>query len=216
MTRSRIRGSLLVLVALLATTARADTASYTWYAGGSYGTASFDQGFGDFFNGGPGMFSVDDADTGWKIFGGRRLTEHLAIELSYVDLDNDVDDQMTFVGSEGSGVELLQDPASLHLEEARATAIAVIGALPLTDRATLLARAGAAAWEADRTTLDQAGRTTRSESGVDATFGAGFQYRVGARVELRLDWERYADIAGDDIDLLSVGVLVPLGSRRSQ
>ena len=216
MTRSTICGSLLVLVALLTTSARADTAAYGWYAGGSYGTASFNQGFGDFFDGGPGMFSVDDSDTGWKIFGGRRLTEHFAIELSYVDLDNDVDEQTTLAGSDGSGAELLQDPASVHLEEAQATAIAVIGAWPLTDRATLLARAGAAAWEADRTTLDQAGRRTRSESGVDATFGAGFQYRVGERVELRLDWERYADIDGDDIDLLSLGVLVPLGSRKSR
>jgi OOP family OmpA-OmpF porin len=218
MTRYLIRGSLLVLVALVATTASANTTSYDWYAGGSYGTASFSHGFDGFFDsGGIGGFMVNDSDTGWKIFGGRRLSEHVSIEISYVDLNNGVDNETTFsASSDDSGARFTDGGPIVDLGDARATAVVLVGTLPLTDRATLLAKAGAAEWEADRIATDRAGRTIRDESGTDAILGAGFQYRVGARVEVRLDWDRYAKIAGDQVDLLSLGVVIPLGSWRDQ
>jgi hypothetical protein len=85
--------------------------------------------------------------------------------------------------------------------------------LPLGKRATLFAKAGASSWRADVTTEDQTGRSTRSESGIDPTYGAGFQVRVTARTELHLEWERYANIVGADIDLVSLGLLIRIGRR---
>ncbi len=213
MKRHAILGSLLTLVALGATpAASADTESGRWYLGGSYGASSLNHDVADFSDGSISNAAIDDSDTGWKVFGGLRLREHLSIELSYVDLNNDVDNETTFSGSsDGSGTEFSEGPVSIDIDEPRAVAVALVGTLPFTDRATGLVKLGAAAWEADRTTFHQSTRSTESESGVDVTFGAGFQYRVGSRTALRLEWERYAGVSGDDIDLASVGITIALG-----
>jgi OOP family OmpA-OmpF porin len=212
MITNRTLGTTLFLVALFATASMANADPYRWYAGASYGASSFHHGVDDFSDGSISQGGIDDSDTGWKLFGGRRLSRHLSIELGYVDLNNDFDGETTLSGfSDGSGGHFREGPVSVDLDEPRAAVVALVGTLPLTKRALFLARAGAASWEVDRTTIDQSGRSTRAESGTDAAFGLGFQYRVTGRAELRVEWERYLGIATNDIDLGSIGMLVRLG-----
>ncbi|MCP4205249.1 MAG: porin family protein [bacterium] len=212
MTTNKTLGIAVFLITVSTTASFPAEIPHRWYAGGSYGASSLHHGVEDLSDGSIRDATVDNSDTGWKLFGGRRLGRHLSIELGYVDLNNDVDGETTlFVSSDGSGTRLSEGPVSIDLDEPHAAVAAIVGTLPLTRRAIFLAKAGATAWKADLTTINQFGNSTRSESGTDATLGIGLQYRAANRTEIRVEWERYFDVAGDDIDLASLGVLVGLG-----
>jgi len=216
MNRHSILAVLLALLPLAATpAASSDAVPNRWYLGASYGISSLNHDVADFSDGSVGNAVVDSSDTGWKVVGGRRLNRHFSIEISYADFNNEVDDEPTFSGfSDGSGAEFPAGPVSIDLDEPTATTLSLVGTLPFTGRVGALLKVGAASWQVDRTTFHDAVRSTRSDSGVDVALGAGLQYLVGSRTEIRVEWERYAGISGDDIDLASVGVIIGIGRSR--
>lgn len=212
MIRIRILGIALSLAASSAAASLADETPHRWYVGASYGTSSLQHGIEEFSDRSIQNAKVDDSDTGWKLLGGLRLRRHLSIELGFVDLNNDFDGETTLAGSsDGSGDQFGEGPIGIDLDEPRATVVALVGDLAITRRATLLGKAGATAWQANLTTTDSVGDWTRGVSGTDATLGIGLQYRLASRTELRVEWERFFDVAGVDIDLGSLGVVVRPG-----
>ncbi len=131
---------------------------------------------------GAGAGSSDDdllaeSDTGLKFFGGYRFNKTVAVEAAYVDLGDFV-----------FGV----------LEQ---TGLAVVGefTLPIADKFGLFAKAGFCAWEVDFSGLG-------SDDGEDSTFGFGGKVALGAHWAIRAEWERFNDISGGDVDLISGSV----------
>lgn len=208
----RIILGLLVLIAFTATSSIAESVPFRWYAGSSFGITSFHHGVEDLTDESVGSAQIDDSDTGWKISGGYRFNRYLSAELSYADLNNDFDNETTVAGVM---IDPHSDPAeapiSVDIDQPRVLAAALVGTLPFSDSATLFAKAGATSWRADVTTVDREGQSTRSESGTSALLGAGLQFRTTTRTELRLEWERYANVVDADIDLVSIGLVVRFG-----
>jgi len=127
---------------------------------------------------GAGAGSSDDdvlseSDTGLKVFGGFRFTKIVAVEVAYVDLG---DFLAGFLSQSGLAFE------------GEAT-------LPIGDKFGVFAKAGFFAWEVDVSSY--------SDDGTDSTFGLGGKVDLGEHWSLRVEWERFNDISGGDVDLLS-------------
>ena len=116
---------------------------------------------------------LDESDTGLKVFGGYRFNKNVAVEAAYVDLGEFVDG---FV--EQSGLAL----------EGEAT-------WPIGDKFGLFVKAGFFSWDVDV--------GSASDDGTDSTFGVGGKLALGEKWAIRAEWERFSDIAGGDVDLVS-------------
>lgn len=124
---------------------------------------------------------LDEEDTGLKIFGGYQFMKYFALELAFVDLG-----EFEFFGF----------PDAL---EQYGFAVQGVGILPIAESFALFAKAGFFNWE-----VEAFGAT---DDGTDAAYGVGGQFRFGAKKKLglRLEWERFTDISGGDVDLVSAG-----------
>jgi hypothetical protein len=128
-------------------------------------------------------------DDGFKLIGGVRPLDWLAIEANYADFGT------TRVPLNVACVTT-PCPSQLSLD-ARAVSVSAVGlyTLPLVD---LYARVGMSRWETERQIA-----FSQKDEGTDPTYGAGVQLRIGS-FALRVEYERF-DFGGDDADLRSVG-----------
>lgn len=170
----RIKGSVAALLAasaLFALPARA--ADKGIYLGGSIGYSQIDESF------------VDLDATGFKLIGGWRFLDWLAVEASYVDFGS---------MSERFDIEGLQE---LRID-ADGYSLSALAFLPVGP-VDLFARAGVFAWDASlRLNSDRLG-----DDGTDFVWGGGVQFRLWS-LSLRAEYERY-DLGGADTQMFSLG-----------
>lgn len=119
---------------------------------------------------------LNETDTGYKLLGGFNANENIGGEIAFVDL--------------GSYINGLLDQYGVAFE--------VVGYLPVANNTDLFGKIGMFAW-----TVDFAGFT---DDGTDLTYGFGGNFRVADRLSLRAEWERFNDVSGGDVDLLSAGI----------
>lgn len=169
-----------LFVALAASPARAVDNGI--YLGGSIGQGGvqFDQAIEGY------DFDYDASSTAFKLIGGWRFLDWLAVEADYVDL--------------GSGDDTIED-TRIETDVTGVTA-SVVGFLPIGP-VDLFARGGVMYWDAkvDADAFDLSG----SEDGTDFTWGVGAQFRVWS-LSLRAEYERFEIDDADTVDLISVGV----------
>jgi len=180
---------LCLMVILVAAAVPASAIENGFYIGGSIGGSSleirdFDDELGD--------LRFSEGDTAYKLFGGIRFLNFLAVEAGYVDLGDPKD----IVGLvEG-------DPLEVQIGVKGWDAFAV-GLLPLGP-VDLFAKVGVVSWDADiRAALDDV-TDHDSDSGTDAVYGLGVALRLG-NVALRAEGEQFDIGDADDVYLFSVG-----------
>lgn len=140
--------------------------------------------------------SLDDSDTGWKLFGGYMFNPNAAVEFAYIDFGE-------FTGSGGGFTDNW---------EATGISISALGSWPLASEFSLLGKIGATRWDVDDRFTVGGAAFSPSETGTDLSFGIGVQYDFTRQVGARLEWERFNDVGDDnttgqsDLDLLSASV----------
>ena len=160
---------------------------------------------------GAAAFSCDDKDTGFRLSAGYQFLRYFALELGYADLGE------SFAGETiaGAGVNVKR--------EVMASDLTAVGILPLGERFSLFAKLGT---YAARTELAGSGarvggpptftRTVVTVSGEEVnaglTFGLGAGFQFTRNFGMRAEWQRYAEVGGDeigevDIDVMSLGLL---------
>lgn len=153
-------------------------------------------------------FSEDDTDSGYKLFGGYQFNRNFALEGGYFDLGSyDFMAETQPSGSLSGDIEV----SGVNLD--------LVGLLPLSERFSLLGRAGAAYAKASDTFRSTGPivvpNPSRSERDTNIKFGVGAQWAFSDRIAARVEAERYRldDAVGNrgDIDLYSVSVLMRLG-----
>lgn len=130
---------------------------------------------------GLGLGQADDDqlaenDTSWKFFTGYQVNKYLGLELGYVDLGDYI-----------AGL-LSQDGFFLD----------VIALLPLGENFAIFAKAGAFSWSVELSDV-------ASDTGTDGILGLGAHYRLRSTT-IRIELERFLDVAGGDVDLISAGL----------
>ncbi len=125
---------------------------------------------------------LDQTASGLKVFGGYQFNKNVAVEAAMVDLGE---------------FDALGVPNAL---EQYGLAFEVVGLVPIGQRGAFFGKAGLFLWN-----LDLFGMT--ADDGTGATFGIGGQFHFSERWGARIEWERFDDISGGDVDLVSGSVV---------
>jgi len=149
--------------------------------------------------------SVDDTDTGLKLFAGYRFGDYMALEGGYIDLGESAADAVVPVTA----------TAALT---AQGGYVSILPQIPVGTVGTIFGRIGLSAVEAELT-ASGGGESFKDSSGAAGlVFGVGGEVHLTPQVSIRGEWERHSfdealDIAGveieaPDIDLLSASLIV--------
>lgn len=153
-------------------------------------------------------FSMDQRDTGYKLFVGKQISRYLALELGYFDLG-----QSSFnATTTGNGV--LNGEAGF-----RGANLDLLAQLPLSERLSLLGRVGMnyakASTHFSGNRLAAVTGPDHGERKLNAKAGVGLEYKLSEALALRGEVERYRvnDGIGNrgDVDLMSVSLVYKLG-----
>jgi OOP family OmpA-OmpF porin len=154
-------------------------------------------------------FSKDERDLGFKLFVGKQLNQYFAVEAGYFDLG-----KFDFAATT-SGNGLLRGETEL-----RGVNVDLVGQLPLTQRLSLLGRAGLqyarASTHFSGNRLDAVTNPNPPHGGRrGAKVGLGVEYKLSEALALRGEVERYRvnDAVGNrgDVDLVSLGLVYKFG-----
>ena len=153
-------------------------------------------------------FSTDEREAGYKLFVGKQLNQYFAVEAGYFDLGKFGFDART------SGNGVLTGEAGF-----RGVNVDLVGQLPLTQRLSLLARAGAnyakTSTHFSGNRLAAVTNPNASERKLNAKVGLGAEYKFSEALAGRAEIERYRlnDAIGNrgDVDLVSFSLVYKLG-----
>jgi OOP family OmpA-OmpF porin len=182
--------AVLVTVVLLAAAAPAFAIDNGFYVGGGLGFPSWDVGdFNDEYS----NLRFEDSSFGYKLFGGYRILEYLAVEAGYTNWGT--------VKTYETSVLRIDEELRVEIDGWDAS---VVGILPLSKKTDLFAKVGVSSWNAAvRVTVDDTRQSAdpivedQSRDGTDLTFGAGLDFlfnKLGARLEM--GWLRISDTDG--------------------
>jgi len=167
--------------------AAAQQSDMGFYIGGAYGMSSFDIDTTGITN--P---SVDDSDSGFKIFGGYQFSRNWGVEVGYVDF-----------GKAGISGSTLGIPFTGDLGVTALT-VAGTGTMPMNESFSLLGKVGMWNWDAKANVAALGTAGSASDSGTDLFFGVGLRYNLSKNLGLQLEVEQYS---GDDsITYTSLGL----------
>lgn len=172
--KNAIPGLILAATLTLASSAWAHSGAYVGFAAGQ----ADDQ-------------RLNETDRGLKVFGGWQFAPNLAAEVAYVDLG-----RYALPGGP-SGATFDQYGVSAQL----------VGFVPLgTSGVSLFGKAGVFSWSIERYDNNDyycCYSNNPDDSGTDLTAGAGVQIDFHRNMGLRAEWERFYDVAGGDVDLIT-------------
>ncbi len=167
-----------------------------WYLGAGYGASKNDTGVTSL----TGTASLDEDDSGFKIFGGFQFNKFFGVEVGYIDLGeaelkgNTGD---TFV-SGGTTYQFLVDGVTVTAEGFSIPVFAVFS-LPMDTATgvdffkyfTPFAKIGFHYWENDFTVTSSSLSTeTGDDDGTDLAFGLGLNINLTRNFSIRGEWER--------------------------
>ena len=164
-----------LFVASLGVTSIATAGAGDTYGGATLGNATPDS-------------SGFDSAIGWRIFGGYKLNEVLAVEGGYTSF------------GEMDGPDVLGFSTSI---EPTGFEVAAVGSFPINSQLSLFGRVGLLAWDFQ---VNVSGLGSDSTTGTDVFFGLGGQYEISGNLAVRAGWDRYT-IEDGDIDFLSASAV---------
>lgn len=214
-----IRAAKTTGVLLLATFANPLMAQTTtdyssgWYMGGNIGLSTSNIDKDRIIQNLPNsLYTDDEKDLGYKLFGGYQFNKYFALEGGYFNLGKFNYALSTATGTAGGNIKIM----GVNLD-----AVAI---LPVTENFSVFGRAGvnyAQAKDSFSTTGSiSITDTDPKKSDLNYKFGAGIQYAITDAVGIRLEAERYRinDAVGNrgDIDLFSVGLTYRFGVTKKE
>ena len=154
-------------------------------------------------------WSSDEKDVGYKLFAGKHINRHLAVEAGYFDLGNFTYNTRTVQGGTLNG--------DVRVRGVNAD---LIGKLPLSQRFMLFARAGMGYVKADTdfsgSRVNEASPAEHNEGKWKPHFGVGAEMSLSQKLSLRLEAERFRTrdflATNGKADLYSIGLVYKLGN----
>jgi OOP family OmpA-OmpF porin len=190
------------IVCTAATTFAQD--SERFYVGGSVGSVKANTGV----SGLTGTASLDERDTGYKLYAGYAMNQYASVELQYANfgeatLSGTTGDHFSY---DGQTYQFLASNASLRLKTDSIGASVLLG-MPLGEQVTPFVRAGLHRWESDMKITATNISTNDSDHGTDPFFGVGLDVKIIKNISARIEAERYK-IDSDNGDFISAGIKV--------
>jgi hypothetical protein len=140
-------------------------------------------------------YDCDGSDTSFKLYGGKRLHENLAFEVSFQDLGKIRDREGTLTTTaESEGINF-----SLH------------GIIPVDGVGYFYGKAGYMLSDTEYTRIDGDAVEHIDDDGSDFTYGIGFAFLFHQKYDFRVEFERLNDLGdefvpgGDSITVFTLG-----------
>lgn len=181
-----------------------------WYLGANAGVTHYDASSSDLdsalsSDGFTASSSVDDSDTGYKLFLGYQFNQNFAVEGGYVDLGKMSFSSTITAPSAGTVSGDVKTKNGLFLD--------AVGTLPLGNNFSVFGRLGVYSIKTELTASGSAGSVSSSDTGSDFHWGIGAGYDFTPNLGARLEWERFNKVGNKDktgegdVDLASVGLV---------
>jgi OOP family OmpA-OmpF porin len=169
-----------------------------YYVGISVGQAKTDTGIENL----RGNVSLDESDTGYKIFGGVKLNPIFSAEVQYANLG-----QASLSGTTGSQFSIEGDSfvftSNGRLDiETQSFGLAAVAGFDINSAIRPYAKLGVHYWDAQ---FSGSTGGSASEHGTDLFYGAGVEFSINKNLAARLEAENY-NLDGSDARLISVGL----------
>jgi len=161
-------------------------AAQTPYVGVSFGTSDYKDACQDVS--GPGI-SCDDKATAWRIFGGYQFNRHFAAELAYHNLGE---------------IEASNSFGAKATIKATTWDLVGVGLLPF---GTNFAGYGKLGLYYGKTEASSNFGISGDDTNTGLTWGLGVQWDPMPPLGLRLEWQQYNDVGGDDSGKGNINVL---------
>lgn len=154
---------------------------------------------------------IDDGGTAYRIFYGKRIQDHLSVEVGFADLGDidvtveaNVDDVDAFYRALADNVPVA--PAGLTFDAIGDWSFQDFGMEgDWAERLSLTARGGLFIWSTEvEYNVPAYGRYSHDDDGVDLHLGVGAQYRLNDQFEFRFEYEKY--MSTTKIDVIGLGV----------
>lgn len=149
--------------------------------------------------------AADDSRIGWKLNVGFDVTNNVAIEAGYMDL-NDTSGEMNTVVSNPE--RFFNNAKKIHPNSAEGFTLGSVYHYNITDNIDLTGSVGLFNWEGDAQTQSLNSNPSIGSDdlkGTDLYFGLGGGYQLSQDVTLSIEWERY-QLDDDNAQMWSIGV----------
>ena len=203
MLHNNCKARFFLAAVLLLTGVGSQAAPGDWYVGLGYGLTSYDTSISNT----TGTASLDEDDSGFKLFGGYNFNKNVAIELAYADLG-----KATLSGNPGDTFVLdgilfaFINSGSLDIEGSLLS-LAGVFTHHFNDAFNLYGRLGLASWEADITANVSGGPAqSASEDGTDLFLGFGAGWNFAKTWAVKAEYELYS-FDEEDVDMLSLNIV---------
>jgi OOP family OmpA-OmpF porin len=211
LTARQALGLALVASASAGTSASAQASEPGWYVGAGAGqmrarasSADIERDLGAL--GYTAQASLDNKDTGGKLFAGYRFTPFVALEASYVDLGKTTSTVHTATANQQ---QLVDDVSRIHPISVTGLSLAGVVLYPMGPF-SVFGKLGLLNWTAKaQGEVSPSGTPYQMHqfTGTDVTFGLGAGYEIpGTRLALRCEWERFTTPRNDP-DFFSLSVV---------
>jgi len=174
--------SILIAAALAVSIPSTALAESGFFVAGSLGKANLSENFDD--------FNVDTDSTAFRITAGWRFNDYFAVEAGYNNF-----------GRFEQTVDVEGVPTEISLE-ADGFTLGGLGFVPLGDRFSLFARAGAYFWDGN---AEINSATAAKPEDANFYFGAGIRFALSDKLSATADGSRY-DLDGASSTVFSVGL----------
>jgi hypothetical protein len=181
-----------------------------WYAGTALGQAASDSSTAELGNElittgvNTTNISVDESRIGWKLNVGFEVTNNVAIEAGYMDL-NDVNTELNPVISDPE--LFFNHNQKINSNSADGFTLGSVYRYNITDNIGLTGSVGVFNWEGDFNSQSLNNQIIGHDGnkGTDLYFGVGGGYQLSQDVSLSIEWEQY-QLDNDKAEMWSIGV----------
>jgi len=155
--------------------------------------------------------SIDDGDTGYRLFIGKRFMPHLAVELGYADLGEiDVNVEATTLDVPAYLQQLATNvpvaPSGITIDAVTEWTFADFGMEgDWAENLSVHGRLGIFLWETEVSYSSGGVSYSHDDDGTDIRFGVGAGWKFNENFSARFDYEMYS--ATTDVDMISLGAI---------
>jgi OOP family OmpA-OmpF porin len=173
------------------------------YLGFSAGQTKIDTGV----SGLTGTASLDESDTGYKIFGGYKFDNVWSAEIQYADfgkasLKGNNGDRFTF---EGTQYQFTANNSEVSVK-AKSFGAAIVAGYDVSTVIRPYVKLGLHRWDSDASVTSNAGNASISDSGTDPFYGIGIQFSITDQLAARVEAEHYK-YDSEKAQLISAGLM---------
>ena len=162
-----------------------------WYGGISAGRTSFGATASEL---GLSSGTIDDKDSGWKIYGGYQINQTWGAEFGYYRF-----------GKLSLNGNVLGTPITGNVEVTGLN-FSGVATLPINKDFSAFGKLGFFSSRAKATVSSGSLSAKATDNGTNISYGLGLGYTLNQSLGLRAEWERVDGKGSDNVDLLSAGV----------